>query len=1199
MKVLAIFPQCDAALKFSSPYNGIIEAFEILGVPLSILVGSHLVGASMTEIRSPAVERHILNTIAELQPDLVISVNNHGMTKRVRAAISAPVVKWLFDDVEHYFVHESFGDWPSSFDPDDLVVCYSSELAAKVRVSCPFLRRHPVFLPHATALDLFRAFPADLKHNISFIGSYLDVGPVLNFLQHFGKVDPKIPLAIEGLVNDIRRNPQLDIVAALAERDLTDQISSIGVRPDDFKRVLSDLITTRDRLEAVTSLRDLGIAVYGRNDWVLPLIFQQGAEHVFQYDGKLGTQLDLIRAYQSTKITIDVPNVQNRTAIGGRVMEAMASDSLLITKHHEASDLYKVFGRDCPVPTYRDVGHLHSLCEHYLSHPKEREELVKTCQQLVSKGFDYTDRVAFILGLADLKAPGVRHRVASSLIREAEPKAVSTIGTDLDRFERAVMACVERGDIDEALNLLIVYVQACWHDPGTLTKLFGSARLDELCLAIGRAVASQDVADANSSGASVYIASHLAGHGGHTHVLESMVMADPTARRVILLTDVFNHADIATLAERFGRICEFRAPSRGLSLRERLEWLLAQLEELRPENTFLLNHHEDAVIISAMGPWLERTSVFFIHHADTNLCLGAHLPGAAHIDLHNIGFNCCRQHERIADNLYLPLSIKQKPSRPHDVGFRKNGELLTCSSGSYNKFSARYAFAYIDLIALRLQVDAGDHIHIGGVPPHELARLRSVLEGAGVDPDRFIHVPWVESVWTTLVTREVDLYISSFPLSGGLATIEAMGSGTPILAHESDMSRFHGGVDLMYPGVLTWRNAKQFETVIRSVSAERLARNSRDGVDWFERHHAPSVMGEQLGRILSGSGAEMQPPPLHEHQVDRLEQYRHFAVLGGGQEVGSVLAAMEEQKDRVLANEARESERLRRRVEELTRELEQVRSAQDGTVQTPDGAAGQLWPGSSLPADTRLVSRNGEWSFGVADDGRLTLRAAADGGALLWASEANEDASSLQMQFDGNLVLYDRQGAPCWASDTAGLEGLYLELRDDGALVLTNGWADMWTRPEVEPGAVARAEVETSASRLVPGAVMRMGEELRAPAGGHGLTLQEDGNLVLYRLTGDGHAHPVWASDTVGQDVELHLDLDGVLRLRNGDGREVWRPDAPRQPGAELEVTEDGAVLRAVDGRELWCAPATAHASSDGGSARSAAKRLEPASRRV
>ncbi len=424
-----------------------INAFEHLGIRLHVMAGSDIVGDNMTKVRSSSTEKHIINRIAELQPSVIISINNHGMTKSVRDYITAPVIKWLFDDVEHYFVHESFKDWQDSFDPRDLVVCYNSELRRKIEDGCPQLRKKPVFLPHATSVDLANAIAPDPKHNISFIGSYLDVSPALKLLQHFGANGNRGPLAIENITKDLIVDHQLDIRKALTNYDLADKVEQIGMRPDDFKRILSDLITSRDRLETVVSLRDLGIAVFGNKDWITPLMLLQGAEKVFQYDGRLNTQVELLKAYQSSRITIDTPNIQNRKAIGGRVVEAMASNTLLITKRQEDSDLYRIFGDDCPVLTYRDLPHLHELCKYYLDHPDERLEIVARCNSLVSQGFDYKDRIISVLGMIGLHAPTARLRVQATIDRL--PVDVSH-GASYHAAQQAIASAASEGDFGEA-----------------------------------------------------------------------------------------------------------------------------------------------------------------------------------------------------------------------------------------------------------------------------------------------------------------------------------------------------------------------------------------------------------------------------------------------------------------------------------------------------------------------------------------------------------------------------------------------------------------------------------------------------------------------------------------------------------------------------------------------------------------------------
>jgi hypothetical protein len=63
----------------------------------------------------------------------------------------------------------------------------------------------------------------------------------------------------------------------------------------------------------------------------------------------------------------------------------------------------------------------------------------------------------------------------------------------------------------------------------------------------------------------------------------------------------------------------------------------------------------------------------------------------------------------------------------------------------------------------------------------------------------------------------------------------------------------------------------------------------------------------------------------------------------------------------------------------------------------------------------------------------------------IWSTgTADKSASHIQMQIDGNLVVYNSTGA-VWASNTNGHEFAYLRMQDDGNLVIyaQNG-APIW-----------------------------------------------------------------------------------------------------------------------------------------------------------
>ncbi len=90
------------------------------------------------------------------------------------------------------------------------------------------------------------------------------------------------------------------------------------------------------------------------------------------------------------------------------------------------------------------------------------------------------------------------------------------------------------------------------------------------------------------------------------------------------------------------------------------------------------------------------------------------------------------------------------------------------------------------------------------------------------------------------------------------------------------------------------------------------------------------------------------------------------------------------------------------------------------------------------------------------------------------------------------------------------------------------------------------------------------------------LIMQEDGNLVLYRLTGSkgqGQVRaPIWASHTNGHAVSrCIMQTDGNLVIYNTENRFIWASHTNGHKGSHLEVQDDGiAVIYTPDHTVIW-----------------------------
>jgi hypothetical protein len=103
--------------------------------------------------------------------------------------------------------------------------------------------------------------------------------------------------------------------------------------------------------------------------------------------------------------------------------------------------------------------------------------------------------------------------------------------------------------------------------------------------------------------------------------------------------------------------------------------------------------------------------------------------------------------------------------------------------------------------------------------------------------------------------------------------------------------------------------------------------------------------------------------------------------------------------------------------------------------------------------------------------------------------------------------------------------------------------------------------------RLASNQSLAPGQTLTSRTGRYTLSLQADGNLVLY---GAGAAY--WASKTQSKVVSrLVMQDDGNLVLYDRKGGSVWASGTNGHPGAFLLVQDDGnVVVYHKNGGALW-----------------------------
>jgi hypothetical protein len=228
-----------------------------------------------------------------------------------------------------------------------------------------------------------------------------------------------------------------------------------------------------------------------------------------------------------------------------------------------------------------------------------------------------------------------------------------------------------------------------------------------------------------------------------------------------------------------------------------------------------------------------------------------------------------------------------------------------------------------------------------------------------------------------------------------------------------------------------------------------------------------------------------------------------------------------------------------------------------------------LVAGAGLAPGQALSSPSGSYQLQMQTDGNLVLYGCGGvpcSGAL-WASGTyGQPGNHLEMQTDGNLVLYSSAGRPVWSTHTWGAGSSFVLQDDTNMVVYTADHRPAWYSGTLSTyGHVAGRRVPDLRSLSgryalgTPGNTMAVHDtangyarswtvfcqpdprvDCRSSAGQ--LVLQTDGNLVWYQPGTAGGLVAEWSTGTWGMGPTnwVVMQDDGNFVLYDLDGRALW-----------------------------------------------------------
>jgi glycosyltransferase involved in cell wall biosynthesis len=435
-----------------------------------------------------------------------------------------------------------------------------------------------------------------------------------------------------------------------------------------------------------------------------------------------------------------------------------------------------------------------------------------------------------------------------------------------------IKTLIDSNRINRALRKIQWSVLKIISDNRFTAVLYDSPELDLLCEEIGKRVKRKILnsdppsPDNITQHSAVIVCSRLQVTGGHTRVIEDFVRLLPNKDVLVLVTEVPARSNRRHVSRRLTGLGASVEWCKKGNLEKRLYWLEKRLLSANPKDIFLFNHHEDSVAVAGMQ-MAKEAKVHFYHHGDHHLSLGIHLTNAEHIDIHAFGYENCRNKLGINENTYFPLVAEDRGTRPDSIEFMSNGHVVTCTAAGKNKVENKHDGPYyIDVISRLLTVTKGQHIHMGKLSWVARFRIRQAIQRSGLKQSTFIYIPWVQNVWNALHEHNVDIYLSSFPITGGRTLIEAMGSGIPVVLYNNPESRLLSGVDLVYPDAFIWIEESNLLDYLQSLTPEKLLAESKLARDYFLRHYRDELLREALTKKASH-----HPPPPRRMNTRRSE----------------------------------------------------------------------------------------------------------------------------------------------------------------------------------------------------------------------------------------------------------------------------------------------------------------------------------------
>lgn len=198
--------------------------------------------------------------------------------------------------------------------------------------------------------------------------------------------------------------------------------------------------------------------------------------------------------------------------------------------------------------------------------------------------------------------------------------------------------------------------------------------------------------------------------------------------------------------------------------------------------------------------------------------------------------------ERYKDRvIYIPCWSKRADYDGSYEAFNGHDKLNTATAApSFNMFQDDILGSFQFFIINLLKATGGRHIHFGQLPDDIKNGIMRALKRNGLPEDSFVHAEWNDNLPDSIISHDVDIFISPFPITNIKLDLQCISAGIPLLMYAGGLTHMENNY---FPNFYTlrWRDRKEFFAAIMSLSKEKLTALSKSGIEYFNTHNDLSV----------------------------------------------------------------------------------------------------------------------------------------------------------------------------------------------------------------------------------------------------------------------------------------------------------------------------------------------------------------------